>query len=173
MGHAPAQYRLGLSYEHGLLSLPLDAPRSIAWYTKAATQGHPEAELALAGWYLTGSEGVLPQSDLDAYLWARKAADKGLAKAEFAVGYFTENGIGLRPDLTEARKWYMRSAGQGNKRAIGRLNELKAIMEEIQSARKGRGSIEAFRRARASAGLRHGATSRSDPSVKDKDCVVM
>jgi len=37
-----------------------------------------------------GSPGVLPQSDTEAYLWARKAAEQGLAKAQYAIGYFTE-----------------------------------------------------------------------------------
>ena len=80
---------MGLSYEYGLLDLPVDARRSIAWYTKAAEKSDPEAELALSGWYLTGAELVLKQSDTEAYLWARKAADKGLAKAEYAVGYYS------------------------------------------------------------------------------------
>ncbi|KAJ3077133.1 hypothetical protein HK102_005284, partial [Quaeritorhiza haematococci] len=92
LGYAPSQYKLGLCYEYGLLSLPIDPRRSIAWYTRAAEQGDPESELALSGWYLTGADGVLRQSDTEAYLWARKAADKGLAKAEYAVGYYTENG---------------------------------------------------------------------------------
>lgn len=33
---------------------------------------------------------MLPQSDTEAYLWALKSAEMGLAKAEYAVGYFTE-----------------------------------------------------------------------------------
>jgi TPR repeat protein len=56
----------------------------------AATQGHPDASFALTAWYLVGSPGVLPQSDTEAYLWAKKAAELGLAKAQYAVGYFTE-----------------------------------------------------------------------------------
>ena len=47
LGHAPSQHRLGLSYEHGLLNLPIDSRRSIAWYTKAAEQGDADAELAV------------------------------------------------------------------------------------------------------------------------------
>jgi TPR repeat protein len=39
---------------------------------------------------MVGVEGVLPQSDVEAYLWAKKAAEMGLAKAQYAVGYFTE-----------------------------------------------------------------------------------
>lgn len=56
----------------------------------AAQQDHREACFALTAWYLVGSPGVLPQSDTEAYLWAKKAAGMGLAKAEYAVGYFTE-----------------------------------------------------------------------------------
>lgn len=52
----------------------------------AAQQNHREACFALTAWYLVGSPGVLPQSDTEAYLWAKKAAEQGLAKAEYAVG---------------------------------------------------------------------------------------
>lgn len=123
LGYAPSQYKLGLAHEYGHLGLPIDARFSIAWYTKAAQQGEAEAELALSGWYLTGFEGFLIQSDTEAYLWARKAADKGLAKAEYAVAYFLEHGVGTNQDLEEARRWYLRSAGQANPRAIARLKD--------------------------------------------------
>lgn len=89
-GYGPSQFKLGHCYEYGALTCPVDPRRSIAWYTRAAEQGDAESELGLSGWYLTGSEGVLKQSDTEAYLWARKAADKGLARAEYAVGYYSE-----------------------------------------------------------------------------------
>ena len=127
LGYAPSQYRLGYIYEYGTLGCPIDPRRSIAWYTKAAQQGHPDSELALSGWYLTGADGVLQRSDTEAYLWARKAADKGLAKAEYAVGYYSEMGIGVKKDIEEARRWYVRAASQGNQRSMQRLNELKKI----------------------------------------------
>ncbi|PVG02851.1 HCP-like protein [Serendipita vermifera] len=125
LGFVASQYKLGFAYEYGLLGCPIDPKRSIAWYTKAAEKGDAEAELALSGWYLTGSEGVLPQSDAEAYLWARRAANKGLSKAEFAVGYYAEQGIGVKQDIEFAKRWYMRAAAQGNKRAMARLTELK------------------------------------------------
>lgn len=72
-------------------------------------------------------EGVLKQSDTEAYLWGRKAANKGLAKAEYAVGCkssisprqlyltncadYTEIGIGVKQDMDLAKRWYMRAAG--------------------------------------------------------------
>ena len=112
LGYTPAQYKLGQCYEYGSLTCPVDPRRSIAWYTKAAEKGDSEAELALSGWYLTGSEGVLKQSDSEAYLWARRAANKGLAKAEYAVGYYAEVGIGIKQDIEFAKRWYMRAAGK-------------------------------------------------------------
>jgi uncharacterized protein len=111
-GYPPSQFKLGSCYEYGSLTCPVDPRRSIAWYTRAAERGDAESELALSGWYLTGSEGVLKQSDSEAYLWARRAANKGLPKAEYAVGYYSEVGIGVKQDLEEAKRWYMRAAGK-------------------------------------------------------------
>ncbi|UZJ54646.1 hypothetical protein CBS101457_003966 [Exobasidium rhododendri] len=125
LGYAPSQFKLGSAYEYGSLTCPVDPRRSIAWYTKAAGKNDGESELALSGWYLTGSEGVLKQSDSEAYLWARRAATKGIPKAEYAVGYYSEVGIGVASDIDEAKRWYMRAAAQGNKRAMMRLTELK------------------------------------------------
>ena len=79
----------------------------------------------MSGWYLTGADEILPKSEREAYLWAQKAAERGLAKAEFALGYYTETGIGRPPDLQEAKKWYLRAAEQGQKRAMAKLAELK------------------------------------------------
>lgn len=114
LGYKFSQYRLGCAFEYGLLGCPIDPRQSIQWYSKAATQEEHQAELALSGWYLTGSEGVLKQSDTEAYLWARKAAIAGLAKAEYAMGYFTEVGIGVPPNLEDAKRWYWRAAGKCN-----------------------------------------------------------
>lgn len=118
LGYTPSQYKLGQCYEYGSLTCPVDARRSIAWYTKAAEKGDAEAELALSGWYLTGSEGVLKQSDSEAYLWARRAANKGLSKAEYAVGYYAEVGIGIKQDIEFAKRWYMRAAGMSHSKLI-------------------------------------------------------
>lgn len=43
------------------------------------------------------------------------------AKAQYALGYFTEMGIGTRRDPLEANVWYVRAADQGDERAIARL----------------------------------------------------
>jgi TPR repeat protein len=109
-----SQFRMGQAYEYGLLGCQIDGRTSLAWYTRAAAQEEHQSELALSGWYLTGSAGILEQSDTEAYLWARKAAcaEPPLPKALFAMGYFTEVGIGCPRSLEEAKRWYGRAAGK-------------------------------------------------------------
>lgn len=119
LGYKFSQFRLGAAYENGLMGCPVDNRMSIIWYTRAAAQGEHQSELALSGWYLTGSEGILQQNDTEAYLWARKAATAGLAKAEYAMGYFTEVGIGATANLDDAKRWYWRAAGRFSSRDYG------------------------------------------------------
>ncbi|KAI8627821.1 hypothetical protein F5Y19DRAFT_156174 [Xylariaceae sp. FL1651] len=125
LGYKFSQFRMGCVYEFGLMGCVIDPRLSIMWYSRAATQEEHQSELALSGWYLTGSEGVLQQSDTEAYLWARKAALAGLAKAEYAMGYFTEVGIGVPANLEDAKRWYWRAAAQDFPKARERLEDLK------------------------------------------------
>ncbi|KAI1176503.1 hypothetical protein F4777DRAFT_269895 [Nemania sp. FL0916] len=125
LGYKFSQFRVGCVYEYGSMGCPIDPRQSIMWYSRAATQGEHQSELALSGWYLTGSDGVLQQSDTEAYLWARKAAQAGLAKAEYAMGYFTEVGIGVPANLEDAKRWYWRAAAQDFPKARERLEDLK------------------------------------------------
>ncbi|KAF9351654.1 hypothetical protein BGX34_000429 [Mortierella sp. NVP85] len=121
LGHAPSAFRLGECWEYGKLGCKQDPRLSIHYYTLAAQQEHPEACFALAAWYLVGSPGVLPQADAEAYIWAQRAAEKGLAKAMYAMGYFSEVGIGPTKDANEAIEWYKKAAAAGDKRATERL----------------------------------------------------
>ncbi|KAJ3339637.1 hypothetical protein HDU93_007964 [Gonapodya sp. JEL0774] len=124
IGYTKSQYQLGLAHEIGLLGLPTDARRSIAWYNLGAQAGDPDCELGLSGWYVTGCEGVLIPNDDLAYKWARSAAEKGLARAEAALGFFIESGVGSPGDLNEAKYWYNRAAEHGDRRARARLEDI-------------------------------------------------
>lgn len=119
LGYKFSQFRMGCAYEYGLMGCPVDPRLSIMWYSRAATQEEHQSELALSGWYLTGTEGVLQQSDTEAYLWARKAAQAGLAKAEYAMGYFTEVGIGVPANMEDAKRWYWRAASKFHPSPLG------------------------------------------------------
>ncbi|KAI8981825.1 hypothetical protein BDF20DRAFT_818321 [Mycotypha africana] len=154
LGYAPSQFKLGLAYENGQLNCPVDPRRSIAWYSRAAEQNDPNAELALSGWYLTGSEGILKQNDKEAYLWARKAADRGLARAEYAVGYYTETGVGVAAtNLEEAKQWYVKAAKHGDIKAKQRL--------------------QAFTQSEAALKRRPTRDKNGKPNSKDSDCIIM
>ncbi|KAL9004192.1 MAG: hypothetical protein Q9188_002985 [Gyalolechia gomerana] len=126
LGHMEANYRLGDAYEHGKLSCPKDPALSVHFYTGAAQKGHPLALMALCAWYMVGAPPVLEKDENEAYEWAKKAAETGLPKAEYAVGYFTEMGIGCRRDPLEANVWYVRAADQGDERAKHRIAAIRA-----------------------------------------------
>lgn len=49
----------------------------------------------------------------------------GLAKAEYALGYFSEVGIGVTADLEQAKRYYLLAAGQQHPKAMQRLQELR------------------------------------------------
>ncbi|EIW87190.1 HCP-like protein [Coniophora puteana RWD-64-598 SS2] len=160
LGYAPSAYRLGECYEYGKMGCPQDPALSIHYYNIAAQQNHRDACFALTAWYLVGSPGVLPQSDTEAYLWAKRAADAGLAKAMYAVGYFLEVGIGTPPNHSESTQYYKRAAEQGDKRAMQRL---KSATGAPMPHPGGPGSvISREQTAGGEAGGKH-----------NKDCVVM
>ncbi|KAI8047817.1 uncharacterized protein B0P05DRAFT_565179 [Gilbertella persicaria] len=121
LGYAPSAYRLGECYEFGKLECTINLQVSIQYYRIAAEQQYPEACFALTAWYLVGVPDILEASDEQAYIWALIAAQKGLPKAEYAVGYFTEMGIGITKNETEAIEWYTKAACHGEKKAIERL----------------------------------------------------
>ncbi|KAG6883989.1 hypothetical protein C0992_007286 [Termitomyces sp. T32_za158] len=156
LGYAPSAYRLGECYEYGKMGCPQDAALSIHYYNISAQQNHQESCFALTAWYLVGSPGVLPQSDTEAFLWAQKAAEAGLGKAMYAVGYFYEVGIGTPVNMPDAVTWYKRAADKGDKRAAQRLKG-----QLNQPLPGGPGAV-----------LRRGDGDQ-DAKGKDKDCVIM
>ncbi|KAJ5157756.1 uncharacterized protein N7482_008856 [Penicillium canariense] len=139
LGHVEAAYRLGDAYEHGKLTCPRDPALSIHFYTAAAQSGHPLAMMALCAWYLVGAEPILDKDENEAYEWAARAAGSGLAKAQYAVGYFTEMGIGCHRDPLEANVWYVKAADQGDERAKHRIAAIRAAADGANPAFAARG----------------------------------
>lgn len=154
-GFRASQFRLGQAWEYGMLGCPVDARNSIIWYTRAASQNERNSELALSGWYLTGAPGILEPSDQEAYLWGRKAAANvpPLPKALFALGYYTEVGIGCARSLDDAKKWYSKAANLGFNKAQQRLEELNRGGPQVQKTRQ--------------------RLSRSNQRQHEAECVVM
>ncbi|KAJ5937644.1 hypothetical protein N7454_003986 [Penicillium verhagenii] len=134
LGHVEASYRMGDAYEHGKLNCPRDPALSIHFYTMAARHEHPLAMMALCAWYMVGAEPVLEKDEDEAYEWARRAAEAGLVKAQYAVGYFTEMGMGCRRDVLEANVWYVKAAEQGDERAKLRISAIRAAADGASAA---------------------------------------
>ncbi|KKZ65598.1 hypothetical protein EMCG_08570 [[Emmonsia] crescens] len=131
LDHPDAAYRLGDAYEHGRLNCPVDPALSVHFYTCAAQLGHPLAMMALCAWFMVGAEPLLSKDEYEAYEWARSAAELGLPKAQYAVGYFTEMGIGCRRDPLEANVWYVKAADQGDERAKHRIAAIRAAASGV------------------------------------------
>ncbi|KAE8448385.1 hypothetical protein EG329_009629 [Mollisiaceae sp. DMI_Dod_QoI] len=164
LGHAEACYRLGDAYEHGKLSCPRDPALSVHFYTGAAQRGHPAAMMALCAWYMVGAPPVLEKDENEAYEWARQAAECGLTKAEYAVGYFTEMGIGCRRDPLEANVWYVKAAEAGDDRAKLRLAAIRAAASggtpmDVAAPKNGK--------------IKKSGSGSEKTGHNDKDCIVM
>jgi hypothetical protein len=111
------------------MGFPFDPFMSVQYYSLASKDGDTEADMALSKWFLcgafsvfsspsraedlipTGAENCFSANEDLAYTFASKAATKGLASAEFAMGYYSELGIGTKKDLEAARKWYSKVRG--------------------------------------------------------------
>ncbi|KAK0703793.1 hypothetical protein B0T26DRAFT_659097 [Lasiosphaeria miniovina] len=159
LGHPEANYRMGDAYEHGKLRCPRDPALSVHFYTGAAERGHAAAMMGLCAWYMVGAEPVLEKDEEEAYEWARRSADLGYVKAQYAVGYFTEMGVGCRRDILEANVWYVKAADAGEERAKIRLAAIRAAVS-------GGTPMEV-------AAPRNAKIKKSTTEKDDKECKIM
>lgn len=116
-----AQLKMGSVYELGAMGCDFDPTFSIHYYALAARQGESEAELGISKWFLVGHEGLFPKSEQVAYEYAQRAAMTGLATAEFAMGYYAEQGIHVLKNSDLALEWYHKAEKHGNADARDRI----------------------------------------------------
>ncbi|KAI8909457.1 HCP-like protein [Powellomyces hirtus] len=121
LDYAPSQYKLACCYEFERLGCERDLSEAMHWYTLAAENDNADAQFALAGWYLQGLEGMLPADPYKAYAWTYRAAMKDHAKAQYAIGYFCDLGIGCEQNQEKADRWYRLAAALGEERAIAKV----------------------------------------------------
>ncbi|OZJ05046.1 hypothetical protein BZG36_02078 [Bifiguratus adelaidae] len=122
-----AQYKLGQIFEYGLLDQEIDPRLSFEQYGLAARKGHKESMLSISGWYLVGAEPEFRRDEVEAFRWCARAADMGFEKAEYALGYYYEVGIGTMPDQQRAKEYYTRAASKGYAQAVDRLKRADTI----------------------------------------------
>lgn len=112
----------------------------LAEWRPLAEAGDPEAQVALAGLYLTGT-GVTADPGKAGH-WFHLAAVQGDPVAQLNLGDLYSKGLGVQRDLVEAYLWLSLAAAQGRSWPALRRKEIAALMtaEEI---------LEAERRAEA------------------------
>lgn len=131
LGHAPAQYNLGVMYARGD-GVEKDAAEAVSWYRRAAEQGLARAQLNLGLMYAKG-DGVA-EDDSEAARWLRKAAERGSAAAQYRLGVMYERGEGVAQDFVLAHLWLDLARAQGNATARRSMKPLVAKMTAEQMA---------------------------------------
>jgi TPR repeat protein len=67
-----------------------------------------------------------------AFFWAKKAADQGLAASECDLAVMYEAGLGAPKDIPQAIIWYRQAAYQGDARAQAALRRLDETRSNIR-----------------------------------------
>jgi len=130
-GDLRAQVRLGFCYKNGnygqgVTKNPVEA---VKWFRKAAEQGEPEGQSALAYCYYEGSGVIKDQAE--AVKWYLKSAEQGSSHAQIKLGYCYYKGEGVTKDPVEAYA-YFNVAGVTNAFAEQNRKELEGVLSSSQ-----------------------------------------
>ncbi len=83
---------------------PKDNERAVTMLTMSANHGNATAQKILALKLIDSKEYE------EGFMWLRKAADQGQAEAQFNMGYYLIQGIGIEKDEEAAIEWLLKSA---------------------------------------------------------------
>ncbi len=119
-GHVESQYLLSTMYEAGN-GVAKDDEQAATWARKAAEQGHTFAQASVSYRHYTRDEFA------EAFAWCQRAADSGLAWAQFNLGLMYRKGEGVAQSDTEAAYWYRLAAMQDFAEAQERLAALYSL----------------------------------------------
>ena len=110
---------IGDMYEQGK-DLPQDHLAAIDWYRKAAQSGDPSVRVKLANFLII--QGGEPNFR-EALQSCLEAGKRMYSPGALCAGLLFEKGIGSDQNLSEALKWFERSAQLGNAKAMVILGE--------------------------------------------------
>ncbi|MEE2693938.1 MAG: SPOR domain-containing protein [Pseudomonadota bacterium] len=114
LGHAEAQARLARFYEEGW-GVPQSFEMANKWYSLATLQWNSDQRVPLGSNYATG-RNIAKHSTYTIQRFQR-AAQGGVAEAQFDLANAYETGNGVPADTIKAEKWYRVAADQGHERA--------------------------------------------------------
>ncbi|CAO0791304.1 unnamed protein product [Mucor circinelloides] len=121
-GYPDAIYFMGQVSETGMLGQLQDSWQAYQHYMKAAEVNHAGAMLDLSRIYCQGISGLLAiQKDI-AFKWCKRSADLGFDQAEYVLGKYYEDGIGVAPDFPRALEYFGKAASKGYQPAAEKLN---------------------------------------------------
>lgn len=114
------QYELAYALENAI-DVKENLQNALLWYRAADKNGNIEATYRLARHFLKGD----PASQKLGLDFLKKAALAKHANAEYAYGYYLENGILCEVDKELAFKFYQDAANQGHQNAIEKIHTQK------------------------------------------------
>ena len=121
MKSADDNYKQALDYYYGH-RVQKNKITAAEYFKKAADMGHVKSMFNYAVMVHSGID--VPKGDIKlAISYYKSAADKGHEKAMFKLAKIYENNESVK-DLSEAAKWYWRSAETGNTTAMIHLKQL-------------------------------------------------
>lgn len=123
-GEARAQHNLGQAYFLAYGVVENNFEQAYAWFHRAALQGLPQAQFALAILHLDnrGVRGTFPE----AMAWLLKAAQQGHRDGQYLLGLSYVHGMpGTEKDLSQTERWLTRSAENGHTLAQEVLRNLR------------------------------------------------
>ena len=122
-GDVEAQVRLGELYAKGKnYNFRPYEEKSLAWYRKAAEQGHAGAQFAVGEACRNGSGTELDR--VAAADWYRKAAEQGHAEAQYRLALMYHDGDGVPRDKAEVIRLFRMAAEGGDAEALWRLGKM-------------------------------------------------
>jgi len=146
-GDADARFMLGLFYLEGR-GVKQSTASATSQFKLAAKQGQGQAQLVLGLMYYTG-HGDMIKNVKRAIFWLSKAANQGVADAQYSLGLIYANGADGKKNEAEAIQWWRKAAAQNHAKAqhnlaVSYLNGLgvkanreQAIRHFIEEAEQG------------------------------------
>jgi hypothetical protein len=112
--HKPARdaesyYQLGEKYYHGL-GVKRDDEVAVFYYTKAAKNGHQQAQYLLGCFYYYGTS--VQQNHTEALKWLTQAADQHHAPAQYLLGFMYQYGLGVPQNTDKGLRWLTLASNQ-------------------------------------------------------------